>query len=113
MPIPLHTTTIAVLRVPDDATRDPYDPKPAAAVVASGVRANIASPNGRERVAGGSQEVVVFRLQCDPVDLRNTDQVRDEATGELYEVVWTRPRQGPANLAYQQAELKQVEGVAP
>lgn len=112
MAIPLHTTTITVLRVATDPGRDPYDALPEPAVVAAGVRAHLSSPSGRERTAGGSQEVVEFRLACDPVDLRHTDQVRDETTGLVYEVVWTRERQA-LGLDHTQAGLKQVTGVVP
>ena len=111
MTVPLHTTTIAVLRIPADSARDPYDAKPAAAVVASGIRAHISTPRGREQTAGGSQEVVEFRLSCDPVDLRHTDQVQDEETDALYEVTWARIRQG-LGLDHVEAGLKQVAGVA-
>lgn len=110
MPVPLHTTTISVLRVPADSTRDPYDPQPAPTVVASGVRAHISSPRGREQTAGGSQEVVEFRLTCDPVDLRHTDQVQDEQTGAVYDVTWARSREG-VGLDQTQAGLQQVTGV--
>ena len=111
MSVPLHTTTIAVLRVPADPARDPYDAKPAADVVASSIRAHISTPRGREQTAGGSQEVVEFRLSCDPVDLRHTDQVQDEQTNALYEVTWARVRQG-LGLDHIEAGLKQVAGIA-
>lgn len=111
MAVPLHTTTITVLRVVADASRDPYDPQPAPEVVASAVRAHLASPSGRERTAGGSQEVVEFRLACDPIGLRHTDQVRDEQTGAVYEVTWARERQG-LHLGHVEAGLRQVSGVA-
>lgn len=111
MPVPLHTTTISVLRLPTDPARDPYDPQPAPEVVATGIRAHISSPSGRERVAGGSQEVVEFRLSCDPVEIRHTDRVQDEQTGSVYEVTWARARQG-LHLDHTQAGLKQVSGVA-
>ena len=109
MAVPLATTSIAVLRVPTDATRDPYDAQPAPETVVSGVRAHISSPSGRERVAGGSQEVVEFRLACDSVDLRHTDRVQDEQSGAIYEVVWARSRQG-LGLDHVEAGLKQVSG---
>jgi hypothetical protein len=111
MTVPLATTTVAVLRVPADTARDPYDAQPAPETVASGVRAHISSPSGRERVAGGSQEVVEFRLACDPVDLRHTDRVQDEQCGAIYEVVWARPRKG-LGLDHVEAGLKQVSGGA-
>ena len=111
MSILLATTQISVLRVAADSARDPYDAQPAPAVLASGVRAHISTPNGREQTAGGSQEVVEFRLSCDPVDLRHTDQVQDKQTDALYEVTWARLRQG-LGLDHVEAGLKQVSGVA-
>ena len=111
MSIPLATTQISVLRVAADPARDPYDAKPAAAVIASGISAHISTPNGHEQTAGGSQEVVEFRLSCDPVDLRYTDQVQDEQADALYEVTWARTRQG-LGLDHVEAGLKQVNGVA-
>jgi len=110
MAIPMHTTTISVLRLPPDPARDPHDPQPEPGVIASGVRAHIASPRGRERSGGGEQEVVEFRLSCDPVDLRHTDRVQDDQTGDLYEVTWARPR-GGLGLDHTQAGLKQVSGL--
>ncbi|MGE0133760.1 MAG: hypothetical protein AB7L91_06295 [Dehalococcoidia bacterium] len=110
--IPVHTTTISVLRVEADDGRDPLDEQPAADVIANGVRAHISTSRGSERVAsGGQQEVVYFRLSCDPTDIRHTDQVRDDATGELYAVEWARQRVG-YGLDHTQAGLKQVRGVA-
>ncbi|MFA7297319.1 MAG: hypothetical protein WC211_09090 [Dehalococcoidia bacterium] len=110
MAVPLHTTTVSVLRLPADPSRDPYDAQPTPEVVASGIRAHISSPSGRERVEGGSQEVVEFRLTCDPVDLRHTDQVQDEQTSALYEVTWARTREG-LGLDQTQGGLRQVSGV--
>ena len=111
MSVPLHTTTIAVLRVPADSARDPYGAQPAAEVIASGIRAHISTPRGREQTAGGSQEVVEFRLSCDPVDLRHTDRVRDEQADALYEVTWARTRKG-LGLDHVEAGLKQVTGAS-
>lgn len=111
MPVPLHTTTVSVLRVPADPARDPYDPQPEPEVIASGIRAHIASPSGREHTAGGSQEVVEFRLTCDLTDLTHTDRVLDDRTGAVYEVTWARQREG-FGLDQVQAGLKQVSGVA-
>lgn len=110
--VPL-TTTIEVLRVVADPLRDPYDAAPAASVIASGIRAQISTSTGRERTVGGSQEVVEFRLTCDPVDLTNTDQVRDENTDEVYEVLWARLRPGIApGQKHVEGALRQVSGVA-
>lgn len=115
MTLPNATTRISVLRKAADATRDPYDTQPAATAVATGIRAHISAPMQRsdEEVHGGSQEVVQFPMHCDPVDLRHTDQVEDEATGEVYEVVWARQRLAmPGGLDHVEAELKQVSGLA-
>jgi hypothetical protein len=107
--LPIATTTIAVLRVP--VTGDPLDPQPAPAVVASGVRAHISTSNGSEVTSSGaSQAVIYFRLACDPTDLTKDDQVRDERTGEVYEVEWARHRQ-ELGMAHVQAGMKQTEGV--
>lgn len=108
MSIPLATTTVSVRRYNLDDV-DPYDPKPTPTTVTSGVPAVISSPSGTEQVEGGQQEVVTFRLDCDPVDLQHDDQIVDDATGDVFEVVWVRNRVG-FGLDYTQAELRQVNG---
>lgn len=112
--IPIATTTIKVTRVPtevDGDPVDPYDPQPEAEEVAAGVRAVISSPTGRERNIGGTQQAVEFSLSCDPVELRHTDTVQDEVSGELYQVVWVTQRVG-FGRDHTRAGLKQVEGLA-
>jgi hypothetical protein len=106
--IPIATTTVSVLRADLDNV-DPYDPAPTPATVASGVRAVISSPAGTEQVAGGQQEIVNFRLDCDTTDLRHRDQIVDDASGERFDVVWVHDRTG-LGLDYTQAGLRQVEG---
>jgi hypothetical protein len=110
--IPLATTTVSVLRVPADPDRDPYDPTPEPSTVATGVRATISTSSGTETVAGGSQEVVNFRMSCDqfPAKLHHKDMVVDEQSGETYNVVWTVTRNG-MGLDHLQAGLQQVSGV--
>lgn len=108
MSIPIATTTVSVLRADwDDA--DPYDPAPVPSTIASGVRAVISSPSGTEQVQGGQQEVVTFRLDCDPTDIQHRDQIVDDATGDVFDVVWSRDRSG-LGIDYTQAGLRQVEG---
>lgn len=109
MTLPLHTSRVTVWRVDN---HEPYDPTPEPESVATGVRAHISTATGGENVAGGSQEVVNFRMSCDQFDggLRHTDTVEDEATGEVYEVVWSVARNG-VGLDHFQAGLKQVSGV--
>lgn len=114
MSIPLATTTITVWRIPVNSgadLRDPTDAQPAHERIASGVRAQISSPFGRERNQGGVQEVVEFSLSCDPTDMSNLDRIEDDATGEMYEVVWARQRVG-LGLDHTRAGLKQVTGFA-
>lgn len=111
--IPLATTTIAVLRRPASTTRDPYDAQAAAPAVVSGVRAHIymSGAGSDELVRGGQQEVRQLRLSCDPIELTHEDQIKDERTGEVYDVSWVTRRQG-LNLDHVEAELKQVKGLA-
>lgn len=108
MTIPLATTTISVHRYNLDDV-DPYDPPPTPTTVAVGVRAVISSPSGTEQVAGGQQEIVTFRLDCDPVDLQHRDQIVDDTTGDVFDVVWARDRTG-LGLDYTQADLRRVAG---
>lgn len=113
MTLPTATTFITVLRSPTDATTDPLDPPAAAQEVMSGVRAVISAPRGSERVEGSSQEVIQWRLNSDTVDIKHTDQVRDEKTGELYEVVWASLLGKGQDLEHIEAGLKQVSGLVP
>lgn len=110
MSIPLATTTIAVLRVEADTSRDPYEDAPDPETVLSGVRAVISVPSGTEQVAGGSQEDVTFGLSCDPVDILATDQVQDETTELVYEVVWAERRYG-LGLDHTTGALRRSTGV--
>lgn len=106
--IPFATTTITVRR--PAPTDEPYETPGPTSVVASGVRAHISTSRGSENVVGGDQEVVYFRLTCDPVDLDHADFVDDEATGLVYDCEWARLRRG-LGLDHVEAGLRQVEGV--
>lgn len=112
MSIPVATTTIRVERVPSDGDRDPYDAAPAAATVASGVRAHISTGRGSEDRAGSDRSIVQFRLSCDLFTggLLHTDTVTDERSGEVYEVRWSVSRD-VAGLAHFQAGMDQISGV--
>jgi hypothetical protein len=90
--IPLATTTIAVLRIAGpDQYEEPYGGvQPSQReTVASGVRAVLDRPTGREQVAGGEQSTVDLSLACDPCDIDYRDVIKDERTGRHYRVVWT------------------------
>lgn len=106
--IPLHTTTITVLRPP--ANVDPYDGAPARPV-ATNVRAVIGSPSGADTRLGGDVSSVSARLDCDPCDVKFYDQVRDDQTRDVYEIVWLRNRSG-FGLDHVEAGLAQVQGAA-
>jgi hypothetical protein len=110
--IPLSTTTITVRRLSDPAREKdsseivPEDYFP----LATGVRAHIYPVSGRGAVVGGSQEVIDFRLTCDPTDLQHTDLVDDAS--RTYLVVWSVLRQHPA-LDHVEAGLRTVSGESP
>lgn len=107
--IPLATTTITVRRVPADDARDGYDSSSAAEDVATGVRAHLAGPSGREERAGGSRQTSTARLLCDPVDLLHTDTVLDETTGTEWAVTGVASHVG-LGLDHTAADLQLVNG---
>lgn len=109
--IPLSTTTVRIDRVPLSPTRDSYDVPPAAATVATGVRAHLSAPSGREVLAGGSKEVIDRHLDCDVVDVLHGDTVTDLTTGTVYTVVWVHKRLG-LGLDRCEAGLRVAAGVA-
>ncbi|MET1006569.1 MAG: hypothetical protein ABWX96_13545 [Propionibacteriaceae bacterium] len=89
--IPLATHTISVLSPSAaDLDAEPYSGEDdRVEVVASGIRAVIDAPSGREQIAGGEQAIWDFELVCDPQDsIARWDQIKDEATGVIYRVVW-------------------------
>lgn len=112
--IPLATTTISVLRLPDedpDDPRDPYDAQPERDTASSGVRARIGQPSGSEQLAGGSQEIIDAVLWSEPVDLTNDDQVLDGGTGTVYDVAAVFQQNG-LGLEHTKAWLRHVKGVS-
>lgn len=118
------TTTISVLRASSATGTDVVDrladsygtdtettTRPQA-VVSRGVRANIGSPSGTEQIMGGNQEIVAYKMQCDTVELIPTDQIRDESTGLIYDVVTAAQRSAFAGREYTQAILSRSRGAA-
>jgi len=103
MAIPISTTTVSVL------TRSQPEPYEAEtwAVVASGARAVIGAPTGREGMATGSAEVVDAVLHADMLNLGHGQRVLDERTMETWDVAWTQVRQGYA-LDHIKAGLRRV-----
>lgn len=107
--IPLATTTITVLRQAEaDQYEEPYSGQPAAGRTehATGVRAVIDRPTGREQVAGGEQSIVDLELVCDPCGLDYRDLIRDDTTGRVYRVVFALYFPGD----HDEAGLRIVEG---
>lgn len=89
--IPLSTTLISVLRIPvADEYDDPYDGagEPERDVVYADVRAVIDYPGGTVDLAGGQQNVTDYGLKCDPVDLRNSDWIKDAYSSRTFRIVW-------------------------
>lgn len=107
--IPISTTTIDVLR--PDTSADDYENDSGTTVVHSGVRAQISSPRGRGREIDGEIEVIDKKLECDPVDIKHFDIVRDNVMGRLYSVVWIDQRNG-LGLDHTTAGLKFTDGTA-
>lgn len=105
MTAPLATTT---LRVERPAAAEPYETA-TYETVASGVRGHISGPRGSEGGTARTQEDVAFPFGCDPVDVSHLDRIVDEATDEVYEVVWARQRAG-LGLDHVVGELRQVTG---
>ena len=91
--IPLATTTITVRRSDQDGTADAWDGV-TFSDWRSGVRAVIGSVSGTETATSGESSTVTARLDCDPVELRHHDQVRDERTGLTWSVTFAAQREG-------------------
>lgn len=108
MSIPLATTTITVRAMTES---EPGEGR-TGEVVATGVRAVIGSPTGRETYApGGGTSRVTDILNADPTPALadNTCQIIDDTTGVVYEVEWVRQR-GGFGLEHTKAGLVQIVG---
>lgn len=93
MSLPLSTTTITVQSTVE---AEPGEGR-TTATVATGVRAVIGSPSGRERPApGGGTSRITHTLDADPVPelADGTCLVVDEADGRTFEVEWVTHRVG-------------------
>ena len=75
--IPFSTTAITVTRVPEDETRDGYDPTPPPVTVATAVRAVIPPPSPSDQLAGGERVDYNSTMRCDPCDIQQDDTVLD------------------------------------
>lgn len=108
MSLPLATTTVTVTA---QAEAEPGDGL-TASTRASGVRAAVVSPSGRDVPGpGGGAEVIDAVLLCDPVDgLAHSDLVTT-AEGEAFEVRWVTQRIG-FGLGHTKAGLVRLTGRA-
>ena len=88
--IPFALHTISILRdTAEDLDAEPYSgAEGRRETVATGIRAVIDAPAGREQIGGGEQAISDFELVADVCDLQRLDTVRDEATGTDFRVVW-------------------------
>lgn len=120
MTIPISSTQITIKRPPaaDDGA-DPYDAKSPMVTVVTGVRALFSSPSGGASLGGGefgdtgSQEAVQWTLLADPCDLKHTDTVYDETTGQPYAVAWAKLRTDPDHeLDHMVAGVNEVKGAS-
>lgn len=99
----MPTTTIALLGVvQDDSPEDDDDwggapdPTTGYGVVASGIRAHLSAPSAAAASAQeGNTTRVQFRLLADPCDIVDNMRIRDEQTGEEYQVDWSLTRPEP------------------
>lgn len=105
----LTTTTVTVTR---PTGGDPYETSSGSTTPATGVAAHISAPTGSEVDAGGQLERIDAVLLAEPsLDLRHTDLVTDDATGDLYRVAWLRLRRG-LGLEHLKAGLVAFHGAA-
>lgn len=108
--VPLPTTTVRVERPATGG--DPYETADDPTVVSTGTPAHIGEPSGTEIQAGGELEQISDVLLTDAlIDLRHTDLIVDEATGQRFRVSWVRQRQG-LGLDHTKAGLVTYQGAA-
>jgi hypothetical protein len=113
--IPVASTTISVYAI---AETEPGEGR-TSTLRASGVRAVIGSLTGSETSRpGGGEATVTARLDCDPttslgqtLTLDHTDLVKDETTGQTFEVQWAHAK-GGLGLDHIEGSLVLVTGVA-
>lgn len=106
--IPLSTTTVTVTEPgAGDEYAEPYSTPAPRTVSATGVRAVIDYPGGREQIAGGEQAIWDFRLICDKTPISRSAQVRDDTSDLVYRVEWVMqyPQHTEAGLRYVEGEI--------
>jgi len=106
---PLAGTTVTVWRLPQDETRDGYDPLPDREPVMRELRATVGAPSGSANLSVGNRRVFTFGFTSDPFDFKGDDLVQDEMTGEKYILVWARAT-GGLGFDFVTGALRQVVG---
>jgi len=107
MTLPLTTTTVTIERIPDDV--DPYETA-TLTVVGLNVPAVVSGSSGAGLDVGGAQETLSAKLFTEQdVDLKKSDQVTDDTSGEVWRVLWVRERY-ELGLGHKVAGLEAVEG---
>jgi hypothetical protein len=109
--IPLATTTVSVWRLPADDTRDGFDTPSVRQQVATGLRAHIGSPSTRTDISAGDKVVTDWRLDTDPFDFADDDQLVDENTGETYRLLGAVRRSG-FGLDHCEGRVRQISGAS-
>lgn len=106
--LPFATTTVTLKR---PASGDPYETS-TTSTISSGTPAHIGQPAGNEVQQGGELETITDVLLADPgLDVRHTDLIVDEISGQVYRVAWVRERQG-LGLDHVKAGLVTHQGAA-
>lgn len=116
MSILFATTAISLLSPSEDDLPDSDDDwggAPSRATgytpTLTGIRAHLSAPSGNAAYAQeGSGVAVQYRLICDPVALVPAMLVRDDGTGEVYQVDWCLTR--PEPLAHTVAGISKTSG---
>jgi hypothetical protein len=110
MTLPITSTNVTVYRLVNDMSDDTATP--VYQVTASAVDAVIGREGGLEKLVGGDEEDIQARGDFPfDLDISNLDRVKDEVTGDVWDVMWTMKRTG-LGLDHIEVGLRKVIGVA-
>lgn len=88
----IATTTATVTR--SAGTGDPYEAATTSTPYAS-LPAHFSAPSGDDVAVGGDKEVIQATCYLPAgTTIQRSDSITDNATGQAYAVVWSRPRRG-------------------
>jgi hypothetical protein len=107
--IAVATTTVTVRTVTE---AEPGEGRTVSAT-ARNVRAHFSAVSGGESTRpGGGQSTLSGTALLDPCTVAHTDQLVDENTGEVWEVLSARLHRG-VGLDHVRCEVERIEGYAP